>query len=192
MTFDTKKLAYLSVFVVSLFFTVITLANSQSKIQIFNVAQNTFWFEQGNPNAPHQIYVVAEPNCSACHYFYNSVKPFVAQGQLKIRWIMVAFMKPSSLGKAAAILMSENPAAALEENESAFNNMMEIGGINAIPSIPSDIQGRLNANLNFMKTFGLHVTPIVLLKSTTGKIEIMRGALPQNLMYRFISTIGKY
>lgn len=158
----------------------------------FHAAQNTDWFEQGNPNAPHQIYVIAEPNCSACHYFYESVKPYIANGQLKIRWIMVAFLRSSSLGKAAAIMSAKNPAQAFEENEERFNAAAESGGITPLTSISPKLKNSIEDNLRFMNSNGFRTTPIILFRNTSNKISVLQGALPKNEIARLISVIGKY
>ena len=31
-------------------------------------------FSEGAADAPNQMYVIADPSCSACHYFYQNVK----------------------------------------------------------------------------------------------------------------------
>ena len=162
---------------------------------VFTATEYTNWFEQGNPNAQHQLYIIAEPNCSACHYLYESIRPYIHRGMLKVRWIMVAFLKPSSLDKAATIVSVKNPAKALEDNESTFNLTTETGGI-AVTATTSTIYAAAQKivinNTKFMKMYTFQVTPIILFKSISGKPEILRGAPKQNMWPKLLPYIGKY
>lgn len=154
--------------------------------------KNTHWFEQGNPKAPHQMYVIAEPNCSACHYFYESVKPYIAKGLLKIRWIMVAFLKPSSFGKVAAIISAKTPATAFDNNEAKFNVKAESGGITPLTSATTAVEQDIISNLKFMKKHQFNSTPILIFKNTSGKIRVLKGAVQKDEVARLIKMIGTY
>lgn len=159
---------------------------------IFKSAQNTNWFEQGNPKAAHQLYVIAEPNCSACHYFYESIKPYIAKGQVSVRWILVAFVNPSSPGKVAAIISSKNPAQALEYNESAFDDNHESGSISPLTNISESVKQNIVENIQFMKDSGFHSTPILLFKNADGHISVLQGAPPQDKIAELVNFIGSY
>ncbi len=167
-------------------------AASNHTSNVFTAIEKTGWFEQGNPDAPHQLYVIAEPNCSACHYLYESIRPYVDRGILKVRWIMVAFLKPSSLDKAAMIIASKNPAQTLENNESTFNVTTETGSVTSTSAVSARAKKIVLDNTKFMKPHGFHTTPIILLRSVSGKIEILRGAPQQNMWPKLLSYIGEY
>lgn len=166
--------------------------SSHKKLNVFVAAEKAIWFEQGNPNAAHQLYVIAEPNCSACHYLYESIRPYIGNGSLKVRWIMVAFLKPSSLDKAATIVSSKNPAQALENNETTFNTSNEEGGITPSSSIYPGAKKIITNNTDFMKAYGFKRTPIIIFKSNTGKTEVLRGAPEQKKWSELLPYIGKY
>jgi thiol:disulfide interchange protein DsbG len=159
---------------------------------VFTAAEKAIWFEQGNPKAQHQLYVIAEPNCSACHYLYESVRPYIGNGSLKVRWIMVAFLKPSSLNKAATIVSSKNPAQALENNEASFNTSTEEGGITPASTIYPGAKKIVINNTHFMKAYGFKRTPIIIFKSRNGKTEVLRGAPEQNKWAELLPYVGKY
>ena len=89
---------------------------------------------------------------------------------------MVAFLKPSSLDKAIAIISSKNPAQALENNETSFNIASEEGGIILDARIEPSTKKMVVSNTRFMKAYGFRRTPIILFKSHGGKTEILRGA----------------
>lgn len=162
------------------------------RLDMFAAAKKANWFEQGNPNALHQLYVIAEPNCSACHYLYESIRPYINNGSLKVRWIMVAFLKSSCLDKAATIISAKNPALELENNESEFNEATETGGVVPKTSIQYKARNFIIKNNEFMKHYGFKQTPIIIFKSTTGKTEVLRGAPEQNKWAELLPYIGKY
>ncbi|HEB80731.1 MAG TPA: thiol:disulfide interchange protein DsbG, partial [Chromatiales bacterium] len=69
-----------------------------------------------------------DPNCIYCHKFYAEVMPLVKAGRVRVRFIPVAFLKPSSAGKSAALLAAKDPAAAMAKNEKDFDTTREEGG----------------------------------------------------------------
>lgn len=114
---------------------------------------------QGAAEAP-TLYVFADPNCIYCHQLYQRVQPLVKAGRLQIHWIMVGVLGPSSVGRAAAILAAEDPAAALAKNESGFQPQAEQGGI--APMQPSEQLARvLERHRQAMFSIGGTGTPTV-------------------------------
>ena len=62
------------------------------------------WVADGDDDAKRVIYVFSDPNCPYCHKFYEVARPWVESGKVQLRHIPVGIIKPSSPGKAAAIL----------------------------------------------------------------------------------------
>ncbi len=155
-------------------------------------AKQTNWVQMGSEQAPHQLYVLAEPNCSACHFFYEAIKPFVDKGDVQIRWILVTFIKPSSPGKAAAIMGAKNPAQAFEMNEATFISGTETGGITPMNPITSKLKAELDQNMAFMKKFGFSQTPTLVFQTTGGTPKIIAGSPPKEFLAQFVNKIGKY
>lgn len=144
----------------------------------FNMIDTTNYVVDGTNAAPHKMYAIADPNCIYCHRFYQAARPLVKAGKLQIRWIIGAFLKPSSKGKAAAILSAANPAKALLENENKFNEKIEEGGITPLSKIPSSIEAKLKANMQFMVKNQIMQTPTLLYKNANGTPKIFSG-VPQ-------------
>ena len=151
------------------------------------------WFLIGKESAPHQVYVIGEPNCSACHALFSDLKPFVDKGELSIRWIMTAFLKPDSLGKAAAILQSDDPAAMLSLNEGKdFDMKKEEGPVKVLPEnqIQDETKAALKANMLFMAKSGVRGTPAFFYVDNDGKPLRVDGH-PQGNFDALIKTMGK-
>ena len=133
-------------------------------------------FSEGSADAPYQLYVLADPSCSACHYFYQNAKKQISDGQLRIQWILVGFVQPDSLAQAATIMHDKDPAKAMTENESGFDSQHEKGGAKAMKDIPKDLQAKLDANMAFMHATGLSKTPTLMFYGKDGKLVFIEGA----------------
>jgi hypothetical protein len=68
-----------------------------------------------------------DPNCSFCNNFYRQIMPLVSARKVRLRVILVGFVKPSSLPRAAAIVDAPAPTIALDDNEKNFNSAREEG-----------------------------------------------------------------
>ena len=101
------------------------------------------------------LVVFADPNCPYCRELYRDLRPWVGHDGLTVRWVLVAFLQPSSLGKAAAVLQAVDPLHAF--------GAMEEHGLN--PNLPgptplSDAQvspatrTTLDGNLTVLKRAG--------------------------------------
>lgn len=137
-------------------------------------------FTQGSDTASYKIIALADPNCSACHAFYEVVKPAIDSGQLQVSWILVYFVQQDSEGKAAAILGAANPAEAMAENEEKFDSSTEEGGVQALTDIPAELQKKLAANMKFMNSAGISSTPTLVFYNKRGELTYTSGA-PQNI-----------
>lgn len=111
----------------------------RSAVGVFDVAPISYGTPAQLARKPI-LYVFMDPNCKFCHRFYEQVMPLVRKNAVQIRAIMVGFVKPSSLGKAAAIEKSRvvptsgvgaglEAANALAGDEYAFNTARESGGM---------------------------------------------------------------
>lgn len=143
--------------------------------QAFQMIDKTNYVVMGSDQAPHKLYVLADPNCVFCHEFYTASKPYVASGQLQIRWILGAFLKSSSAGRAAAILGASDPAAAFAQNENGFITDKEEGGITPMANISPELKAKIQTNMNFMMKNQFMQTPTLLYKNTQGVASLYMG-----------------
>jgi thiol:disulfide interchange protein DsbG len=136
-------------------------------------------FTEGNKDAKYSMYVLADPNCIACHMFYEAVKPQLKDGTLKINWILVTFLKPDSANKAAAIMLAKDPSLAMTTNEDKFDKAHEEGGIASVDPIPADTKKQLDENMAFMANTGLSSTPTLIFYADK-KLQIVAG-MPRDM-----------
>ncbi len=148
------------------------------------------YVSMGKDSAPHKLYVIVDPNCVFCHQFYEASKSYVDSGQLQIRWILGAFLKDSSQGRAAAILNATDPSAAFVQNETNFVDSSEEGGIAPLSSIPPQIAAEIQANMNFMIKNQFMQTPTLLYKNTDGTPQLYTGLPDAKQTQSLINSMG--
>ena len=137
-------------------------------------------------HAGPSVIAFVDPNCIFCHKLYKTFAPEVAAGKLRVTYVPVGFLKPSSEGKAAAILQSPNPAAALNYDEAHFNDAVEEGGIK--PAKPtSAVSAALQSHMTEMQSLHSSGTPTLLYQTKAGQWTAQMG-MPQN-MAAFLSGV---
>ncbi|TKC92224.1 thiol:disulfide interchange protein DsbG [Trinickia terrae] len=132
------------------------------------------WIRDGRQDAPRTVYVISDPDCPYCHRFWEASRPWVRSGKVQLRELLVGIIRADSEGKAAAILSSKDPSAALERNERDFDK----GGIPPASTVSDDAKHTLETNLQLMPALGLQGTPGLIYKSVDGKVKLLDG-LPQ-------------
>lgn len=120
------------------------------------------------------IYVMFDPNCIFCHFVWEALKPYETAG-LQVKWVPVAFLKPTSAGIAAAMLLAKNPAAAFEQNETGFVDSTETGGLAPQGTVAGDIISKIKGNNTLMAAFGSHGTPTIIYKDASGAVQVKDG-----------------
>lgn len=123
-----------------------------------------------------------DPNCSWCHELYVKIMPAVDQGKVRVRFVMVGFLKPTSVARATAILAAKNPADALKKDETSFNSSAEEGGVAPLAQPRPDIEAKVQANTALMGEAGPISTPGLLFcdKSNNNEVTYVRG-YPQDM-----------
>jgi thiol:disulfide interchange protein DsbG len=160
-------------------------------VSAFKTIGKTSWFLQGSAKAPHQFYVIADPNCLFCHRLYSAMQPYIKSGQLAVRWIVIGIIKPSSRGKALTILGSKSPVAALVQNEKNFNEATEEGSISATQKASLEATAALQKNTAFALNNHFNATPVVLYKTEHGIKRMNMGFLPPKALKTAVNMASK-
>lgn len=136
--------------------------------------KDSTWVADGSNNAPRVIYMFTDANCPYCHKLWKAARPWVKAGKLQIRHVLVGILRPSSLPKAAAILSSDDPGAALARDERNY----DAGGVKPMSRVPADVAAKIKANNQLMKSLGLVATPAIFYRDARGQIAVKQG-VPQ-------------
>jgi thiol:disulfide interchange protein DsbG len=140
----------------------------------FAAIKDTTNFLWGKASAPKEVWMVTDPDCIFCHKMFAGFEPFVKKGELKVHVIMVGFLKPDSLGKAAAILSAKDPASALTMDEAQFNASVEEGGIKPDMSNAKAVES-VKSNNKWMSSHGIGGTPYILYRDKSGNPAVLPG-----------------
>lgn len=132
------------------------------------------WVRDGREDAPRVVYAFSDPNCPFCNRFWHAARPWVDSGRVQLRHVLVGMLRKDSATKAAAILLADDPEAALTENETRYSD----GGIKPVASVPDEIAGVLEANQLLMIELGFRGTPAVVFRVDSGLVRQI-GGMPQ-------------
>lgn len=154
------------------------LARASASGLDWNSFADTHWIAEGDPNAEKIVYVFTDPNCPYCATFWERAQPYLKQGGVQLRHIMVGILREDSPAKAATILAAENPAAALAQHEST----MKQGGLAADPAVSQRFLKQVEENTQFMQSHGIRATPTIVFKDTNGGLQQKQGLPSDSLM----------
>ena len=129
---------------------------------------------EGAKNAKSVLYVFFDSNCFYCNLTWKALQPYEKAG-LQVHWVPVAYQKPSSVGRAAAIMESPDRAAALRENEVNYDRPHFDGGIKPVDKPQALLAAQLQANTELMRKFGVPATPLLVWKDNYGNVQIKPG-----------------
>lgn len=160
---------------------------------VWGKLQDSRWVADGKDTAPRTVYVFTDPNCPYCNKFWADARPWVESGKVQLRHVMVGILRPSSAGKAAALLADKDPVAALAAHSATHVSgnaqamaagrprPLEDKGVKPLASIPPAIQAKLSANAELMASLGLRATPAVAWRDAKGSVQ-MRTGVPDNTL----------
>lgn len=152
--------------------------------------RHSFIWAKAGSKAPI-ITAFIDPNCIWCHELVKKIEPTVASGAIRVRVVLVGFLKSDSQAKAATILAAKDPAQALLEDEHGFDTKTESGGITPMANPPADLLKAVSANNSFMGSISDKGTPMMLFCNQSKQVQLVEG-LPQDLdgLVKSASTQG--
>ena len=136
-----------------------------------------------------EITAFVDPNCIFCHKFYEEAKPLIEAGKLRVRYVVVAFLKPNSMPKAAAILGAADPAAAMAKNEKGFDAVTEEGGIAPAQNPAAATLSAVENNTKLLSESGEMATPTLIYCNSKGEPTLVHGLGKESFM-DFAAHIG--
>ena len=131
--------------------------------------ESATYVTEGAKQPKNVIYVFFDPNCPYCRHSWLALQYYEKVG-LQVRWLPVAVLKSSSLGRAAAILEADDPAAALKKNESEYRMSGAEGGMPPVDQPKPESVTKLGANRELMRLFGFRGIPAMVWRGTNGEI----------------------
>lgn len=140
----------------------------------YELASKSNGFTIGALMAANTVYVFFDTTCPHCAELWGASKPLL--GKLKMTWIPVGLLRPSSGPQGGTILAAADPSAAMAENEASV--LARNGGITANPALGADIVEKVKVNTdNFMRLGADSVPMIVFKNARTGEYGSHAGSL---------------
>ena len=139
----------------------------------------------GPPAKSPPVYVFFDPNCPYCKKLWSTPLPADLGGAMSkfpAIWVPVAYLKPSSHGRAFAILRGGNAQALSLNFESGFDEGAEEGGLSPLDPLMSE---RLALELNQRIWKGVaQATPLMVwrMRSAQAPARWMGLPSPQKLV----------
>lgn len=116
------------------------------------------------------LYVFFDPNCPFSQLAWLALQPYREAGA-EIRWIPVAYLKPDSRNRAAALLDAEQPDELLALNMENFGQPNEALDV----AIESRHREQLQANMDLMQGMGINGTPGWVWATDEEEVESLSG-----------------
>jgi len=137
------------------------------------------WVAEGAMHPQHLFYVITDANCPYCNELWQELLPLYGQG-LQVRYVMVGILSDSSPGKAAAILESRDPAAALDRDESDYGKLPDDsgGGIRPLAKPKSRTLAALKRDERLMYDLGGQGTPMLVYRDAKGDLRVIQSVPP--------------
>jgi len=148
------------------------------------------WIRDGQ--SQRVLYVFFDPNCPYCRKVYEGLRTQVEFGDVELRWIPIGILMTTSLGKAATMLESDDPTAALHRNEHRFStDTGQFGGIEEEPAPREETLQRLARNLALLRRSGQDAVPSLLYRGRDGKAYFVRGAPPPSALAKILEELAR-
>ncbi|MCP2004581.1 MULTISPECIES: thiol:disulfide interchange protein DsbG [Buttiauxella] len=139
--------------------------------EMWQKLEKNHWIAAGKADAPQIVYAFADPYCPYCTQFWLNAQPWLSSGKVQLRVLMVGMLRPDSGQKAAAIMMSDDPAKTLAEYENSKGKMT----LNVPATIKPEITKALENNLALMDELGGSATPSIYYLNKDGRLQQHQG-----------------
>ncbi len=129
------------------------------------------WIAEGARNPERIVYVFSDTECPYCHQLWQETQPLLADSHVQVRYVLVAVIRPESLGRAAAILADPNPSVQLRRHEDDYGH----SPMTPMSQVPTGLKARLAANAALMNRLGATGTPAIVYRDAAGKLQLVAG-----------------
>ena len=111
------------------------------------------------------LWIFLDPDCIWCHRLTLDLKAHLLPADVAVNWVPVAFLRPSSVGRAETLLAGGLPA--LDKDETLFDETTEEGGVSETHT--PDLEAAVRKNTRSLVTLGGTMTPTIVFRDETGR-----------------------
>ncbi len=147
------------------------------------------WIAEGR--GPKVLYDFIDLNAPNDHALFTRLAPLLSRDHLVVRQLLVGYLKTSSAGKAAAILQSRDPRAALARAESRFSAQgAPVAPIPVRPATQRILQANFQALTALEGNPWMRMAPLLVYRSQTGHVHVFQGYLTSTRLAAIIGRAG--
>jgi thiol:disulfide interchange protein DsbG len=114
-------------------------------------------FAVGSLMAADPVLVFFDPQCPHCAELWKASQPLL--GKLRMVWLPVGFLRPTSSQQGALMLAAKDPAATMTEHEALMTNRQ--GGLAVPAQVPEDQLAKVKANTELLGKLGADSVPFI-------------------------------
>ena len=163
-----------------------TLSFQPPASQFYENLAHATWIANGT--GPKILYQVFDPNCPYCHALFEDLEPLIGPGHLTIREVPVGFLMPTSLGKAATILVAKHPLQVILRGEAHYVFRQGMGIRTTKPN--RRVRAQLQHNLELIKAATTYpIVPILVYLKANGKAKFVVGLPSHRTLKAIVADI---
>ncbi len=153
----------------------VSAAKQAHRLVLYRALSGATGITEGH--GPRVVYDLFDPNCPYCHILYERLRGLIKPYHLTIHEIPVAYLTPTSIGKAAALLEASDRRAALRAAQGHYS--WKTGGSIAPRRPTTAVRRELAYNLKLdTRIVGFPLVPILIYQKTDGTIRIVNSGAP--------------
>lgn len=147
------------------------LISAPQNEKVWQKLEQANWIQDGQETAQKVIYTFTDPYCPYCQRLREIAEPYIAEGDVQLRHIMVGILQEDSIKKAAAILGADSPEEALQQHIHQVDNTS--GDLNDAALTNGALLVEKNNQL--MEQLGFMATPTSIYKDEKGHVRLIEG-----------------
>ena len=143
---------------------------------------------QGPPGRPVALQIVFDPDEPFCHALWVNMQAFT-NSPVVIRWVPVALVRASTMGKAAAIVTASDPVKALAYDEGHFNTRLWSGGIRPLARVSPTLRQTIIGNTRLAVRLVSYI-PFMIYREN-GRMHFLGGAAKRAQLATLLQTLAR-
>lgn len=147
------------------------LISAPQNEKVWQQLEQARWIQDGQKSAKRIIYTFTDPYCPYCQRLRELAEPYIANGEVQLRHIMVGILQENSVQTAADILAAESPEAALRQH--IEQKQAQQPGSESQAS--ADALATVENNNLLMEQLGFMATPTSVYKDKQGHVRLIEG-----------------
>ena len=149
-------------------------ARTPTAPEAYAIAAKGSGFTVGAVMAANTVYVFFDTTCPHCAELWKASQPLL--NRIKMVWMPIGLLRPSSGPQGATILAAADPAQAMSENEARV--LDRSGGISVPSSLPDEAVAKVKANTELFRQLRADSVPLIVYRNArTGEHGMHAGAL---------------